>query len=60
MISRAEIAEKVWDLTFNTGTNIIDVYINFLRKKIDRDFRPRLIHTHSGIGYIIKTDPDES
>jgi two-component system, OmpR family, copper resistance phosphate regulon response regulator CusR len=59
VISRAEIAEKVWDITFNTGTNVIDVYINFLRKKIDRDFRPKLIHTQPGFGYILKTDPDE-
>jgi DNA-binding response OmpR family regulator len=60
VVSRAEIAEKVWNITFNTGTNIIDVYINFLRKKIDREFQPRLIHTHPGIGYIMKTDPGEA
>jgi DNA-binding response OmpR family regulator len=44
----------VWDLTFDTGTNVIDVYINFLRKKIDRDFTPKLIHTVIGMGYILK------
>jgi two-component system, OmpR family, copper resistance phosphate regulon response regulator CusR len=60
VISRTEITEKVWDISFNTGTNIIDVYINFLRKKIDRDFKTRLIHTHSGVGYILKKDPDET
>jgi DNA-binding response OmpR family regulator len=60
VISRSEIAEKVWDIKFNTGTNVIDVYINFLRKKIDRDFRPRLIHTLPGFGYVLKTDGDES
>jgi two-component system, OmpR family, copper resistance phosphate regulon response regulator CusR len=60
VVSRAEIAEKVWDIKFNTGTNVIDVYINFLRKKIDKYFQPKLIHTHPGVGYIIKTDPYET
>jgi two-component system, OmpR family, copper resistance phosphate regulon response regulator CusR len=60
VVSRAEIAEKVWDIKFNTGTNVIDVYINFLRKKIDKDFQHKLIHTHPGVGYIIKTDPYET
>jgi two-component system, OmpR family, copper resistance phosphate regulon response regulator CusR len=55
-ISRAAIAEKVWDITFDTGTNVIDVYVNFLRKKVDKDFSPKLIHTQIGMGYIIKED----
>ncbi len=59
VVSRAEIAEKVWDISFNTGTNVIDVYINFLRKKIDKDFKSKMIHTQTGVGYIIKSDPDE-
>ena len=54
VVSRAEIAEKVWDITFDTGTNIIDVYVNFLRNKIDKNFSPKLIHTNFGMGYIIK------
>jgi two-component system, OmpR family, copper resistance phosphate regulon response regulator CusR len=54
VISRAEIAEKVWDITFDTGTNIIDVYINFLRNKVDKKFSPKLIHTQVGMGYIMK------
>lgn len=54
VISRSEIAEKIWDITFDTGTNVIDVYINFLRKKIDKDFDVKLIHTHFGIGYVLK------
>jgi two-component system copper resistance phosphate regulon response regulator CusR len=54
VISRIDIAEKVWDITFDTGTNIIDVYVNFLRKKIDKDFPQKLIHTHTGVGYILK------
>ena len=54
LVSRADIAEKVWDLDFDTRTNVIDVYVNFLRKKIDRDFDPKLIHTQVGMGYIMK------
>lgn len=54
VLSRADIAEKVWDINFDTGTNIIDVYVNFLRKKIDKDFSQKLIHTQTGVGYIIK------
>jgi DNA-binding response OmpR family regulator len=54
IVSRTDIAEKIWDITFDTGTNVIDVYINFLRKKIDRDFSPKLIHTQVGMGYVMK------
>jgi two-component system copper resistance phosphate regulon response regulator CusR len=53
VISRAEIAEKVWDITFDTGTNVVDVYINILRKKIDRDFEQKLIRTRIGMGYCL-------
>ncbi|MEY3417976.1 MAG: hypothetical protein RL060_2088 [Bacteroidota bacterium] len=56
VISRVDIAEKVWDLKFDTGTNVIDVYINFLRKKIDKDFDKKLIHTMVGMGYIMKVE----
>ncbi|MBC7384099.1 MAG: response regulator transcription factor [Bacteroidia bacterium] len=56
VISRAEISEKVWDASFDTSTNVIDVYINFLRKKIDKEFPTKIIHTMVGMGYIIKTD----
>ncbi len=51
VVSRTDIAEKVWDITFDTGTNIVDVYINILRKKIDKDFEKKLIHTRIGLGY---------
>lgn len=54
VVSRMEIAENVWDINFDTGTNIIDVYVNFLRKKMDKDFSQKLIHTQTGIGYILK------
>jgi len=54
VVSRIDIAEKVWDINFDTGTNVIDVYVNFLRKKIDKDFSQKLIHTQTGVGYILK------
>ncbi|GAB3906163.1 response regulator transcription factor [Larkinella knui] len=53
-LSRNEITEKVWDVNFDTGTNVVDVYVNYLRKKIDKDFSPKLIHTITGIGYIMQ------
>ena len=56
VLSRTEIAEKVWDTHFDTGTNFIDVYINYLRKKIDKGFDKKLIHTKSGMGFILKTE----
>lgn len=52
VITRAEIAENVWDTYFDTGTNFIDVYINYLRNKIDKPFEPKLIHTKPGLGFI--------
>jgi DNA-binding response OmpR family regulator len=56
VISRNEILEKVWAAGFDTTTNVIDVYINFLRKKIDKDFTKKIIHTMVGMGYIVKTE----
>ncbi|MCD8291134.1 MAG: response regulator transcription factor [Prevotella sp.] len=52
VISRIDIAEKVWNTHFDTGTNFIDVYINYLRKKIDKNFDVKLIHTKPGVGFI--------
>lgn len=52
--SRSEISEHVWDVNFDTGTNVVDVYINFLRRKIDRNFEPKLIHTKQGMGYYLE------
>lgn len=54
VVSRADIAMHVWGIDFNTNTNVIDVYISYLRNKIDRDFQPKLIHTHVGMGFILK------
>ncbi len=58
VISRIEIAEKIWNLNFDTGTNYIDVYINYLRKKIDKDSSNKLIHTRVGLGYVLKDQND--
>jgi two-component system, OmpR family, copper resistance phosphate regulon response regulator CusR len=54
VISRIEISENVWELNFDTQTNIVDVYVSHLRKKIDRDFDVKLLHTVVGMGYIMK------
>ncbi|PBQ31077.1 DNA-binding response regulator [Sphingobacteriaceae bacterium] len=56
VISKEEISEKVWDLNFDTGTNIIEVYVSYLRNKIDKDFPVKLIHTKKGIGYIFREE----
>ncbi len=54
VVSKADIAEKIWNIKFDTGTNVIEVYVNFLRKKIDKNFPVKLIHTHIGMGYVLK------
>jgi two-component system copper resistance phosphate regulon response regulator CusR len=54
VLSRADIAEQVWNIDFDTQSNTIDVYVNYLRKKLDRDFDDKLIHTQIGFGYIMK------
>ena len=54
VLTRAMIAEHVWDYHFDSLTNVIDVYVNYLRKKVDRDYEPKLIHTIRGVGYTMK------
>ncbi len=54
MVSRADIAIHVWDVDFETNTNVIDVYISYLRNKVDKYFEHKLIQTHVGMGYILK------
>ncbi len=56
VISKTEIAEKVWDINFETSTNVIEVYINYLRNKMDKPFEKKLIHTSFGSGYILKEE----
>lgn len=56
VISRAEIAEHVWEVTFDTGTNVVDVYVNLLRKKVDKEYEVKLIQTRIGSGYILSEE----
>jgi two-component system, OmpR family, copper resistance phosphate regulon response regulator CusR len=56
VLSKVQIAENVWDVNFDKGTNYIEVYINYLRKKIDKDFSQKLIHTVFGMGYVLKEE----
>ncbi|RAJ28603.1 response regulator transcription factor [Pedobacter cryoconitis] len=53
-LSRIDILENVWDIDFNMGTNVVDVYVNYLRKKIDKGFSTTLLHTVVGLGYLLK------
>lgn len=59
VISKADIADKIWNINFDTGTNVIEVYVNFLRKKIDKNFPVKLIHTQIGMGYVLKAIPGD-
>jgi len=56
VLTRTMISEHVWDYHFDSNTNVIDVYVNYLRKKIDKDFDSKLIHTIRGIGYMMKRE----
>ncbi len=56
VLSKNQIAENVWDVNFDKGTNYIEVYINYLRKKIDKNFDKKLIHTVFGMGYVLKEE----
>ena len=56
VLTRTQIIEHVWDYDFDTGTNLVDVYVNYLRKKVDSDREPKLIHTVRGVGYVLKAE----
>jgi two-component system copper resistance phosphate regulon response regulator CusR len=56
VLSRVDLLESVWDMSFNLGTNVVDVYINYLRKKLDTDQNNKLIHTVIGMGYVLKEE----
>lgn len=58
VFSRLELVEQLWGINFDTGTNVVDVYINFLRKKMDNNFKPRLIHTKIGLGYYLSENEE--
>jgi two-component system copper resistance phosphate regulon response regulator CusR len=55
VITRTEIAQKVWETSFDSESNVIDVYVSFLRKKIDKGFPEKLIHTLVGVGYVLRS-----
>lgn len=55
-LSRTEISEHVWDVHFDSDSNVIDVYINMLRKKVDQPFKKKLIHTMVGVGYVLRQE----
>ncbi len=55
VIPRTELAEKIWNLKFDTGTNVVEVYMNMLRNKIDRGFDSKLLHTRIGMGYVLSS-----
>jgi two-component system, OmpR family, copper resistance phosphate regulon response regulator CusR len=56
VLPRLEILEEVWSVNFDLGTNVVDVYVNYLRKKIDNSYEKKLIHTIIGMGYVLKED----
>ncbi|CCH55944.1 Transcriptional regulatory protein cusR [Fibrisoma limi BUZ 3] len=56
VISKMDLTENVWGINYDPGTNVVEVYINYLRKKIDKDFETKLIHTRPGLGYILKEE----
>lgn len=56
VVSKMDLAEHVWHLNFDPGTNVVEVYINYLRKKVDKDFAVKLIHTRPGMGYVLKEE----
>ncbi len=55
ILSREKILDNVWDINFDMNTNVVDVYINYLRNKVDKPFKTKLIHTIKGLGYVIKS-----
>lgn len=56
VLSKTQIAEQVWDVDFDTGTNVIEVYVNYLRNKVDKGFSTKLIHTQFGQGYVLREE----
>ena len=56
VLSREQIEQHIWNYDYEGGTNVIDVYIRYLRRKIDKDFEPKLIHTIRGVGYVLKVE----
>jgi DNA-binding response OmpR family regulator len=59
VLTRTMIAEQIWGYNFDSFTNVIDVYVNYLRKKLDQNGRQRLIHTVRGVGYVLRREEPE-
>lgn len=57
VVSKTEILEHVWNIDVDINTNVIEVYVNYIRNKVDKGFSPKLIHTHFGVGYVVATAP---
>ncbi|MDN3580976.1 response regulator transcription factor [Mucilaginibacter flavus] len=60
VLSRIQILESVWDIDFNMGTNVVDVYVNYLRKKLEKNGSPKVIHTVFGMGYMMKEGDEDT
>ena len=58
VLSRTAMLDEVWGITFDLGTNVVDVYVNYLRKKLERANDKRIIHTVIGMGYVLRSDED--
>ena len=56
VVTRGMILDHVWDMDYDGGSNLVEVYINYLRRKVDQDFEPKLIHTVRGAGYVLRKD----
>jgi DNA-binding response OmpR family regulator len=54
VVTRGMILDHVWNTNYDGGSNLVEVYINYLRRKIDQDFEPKLIHTVRGVGYVVR------
>jgi two-component system OmpR family response regulator len=57
VVSRTRLLEAVWDTSHDPGTNVVDVYVSYLRAKIDKGFEPPLLHTVRGVGYVLEAQP---
>lgn len=57
VVTRGMILDHVWDMEYDGGSNLVEVYINYLRRKVDQDFEPKLIHTVRGAGYVLRETP---
>ena len=57
VVTRRMVLEHVWDLDYDGGSNLVEVYVTYLRRKVDQAFEPKLIHTVRGVGYVLRDTP---